>query len=419
MTGGTSSPLVLTANDGTAGGYSAVFSNSYGMATTAVAVLTVIDPPGIITSPASQTANAGVEVSFTASASGASDTVQWYLINYLGTNAVARATSPTLTVTASGPTAGSYYAVFNNAAGSATTSAANLAVLGLAFVNGSFEVNTNGAVIPAGGNLPLNVGATWLEGWTVGGPGGDIWVLDGVVDGLGPYDGQQWIDFNGYGTPPGGTLAQTFTTTVGQTYVVTFEVGERGTGLESITATAYGSNNALLASNYCVPASEEWTQFELNFAAVSTNTTLLFKDTSPADVPAPDVTLDAVAVTAPPVIVTSPVSQTVTNGNSVTFAASASGSPATVQWWYDATNLISGATQRDADVCGQRGQRGILQRGVQQRGRERGHGARFADGGQSGLSDARAAKRDDQSGRQRHFERGGGGRRAHCLPVAV
>lgn len=184
VTGGTSSPLVLTANDGTAGGYSAVFSNSYGMATTAVAVLTVIDPPGIITSPASQTANAGVEVSFTASASGASDTVQWYLINYLGTNAVARATSPTLTVTASGPTAGSYYAVFKNSAGSATTSAANLAVLGLAFVNGSFEVNTNGAVIPAGGNLPLNVGATWLEGWTVGGPGGDIWVLDGVVDGL-------------------------------------------------------------------------------------------------------------------------------------------------------------------------------------------------------------------------------------------
>jgi len=131
---------------------------------------------------------------------------------------------------------------------------------------------------------------------------------------------------------------------VGQTYVVTFEAGELGTGPESITATAYGSNNVPLASNYCVPASEEWTQFELNFAAVSTNTTLLFKDTSPADVPTPDVTLDAVAVTVPPVIVTSPASQTVTNGNSVTFTASAGGSPATVQWWYDATNLISGAT---------------------------------------------------------------------------
>ena len=57
--GGTASPLVVTASDATAGNYTAVFNNSSGMATTAVAVLTVIDPPAIATSPASQVVTAG------------------------------------------------------------------------------------------------------------------------------------------------------------------------------------------------------------------------------------------------------------------------------------------------------------------------------------------------------------------------
>ena len=106
VSGGTSSPLVLTANDGSAGGYMAVFSNSFGMATTAMAVLTVIDLPVIATSPVSQTANAGDLVTFTASIAGGSASVQWYLVNYLGTNAISGANSPTLTVTANGPDRG-------------------------------------------------------------------------------------------------------------------------------------------------------------------------------------------------------------------------------------------------------------------------------------------------------------------------
>jgi hypothetical protein len=348
VAGATSSPLVLTANDGTAGGYEAVFSNSFGMATTAVAVLTVIDPPVIATSPASQTANAGASVTFTASMTGGPAGVQWYLINYLGTNAVAGAASPSLTVTAGGPTAGSYFAVFSNGAGSATTSAANLAVLGLPLVNGSFEIITNHAAIPANGqsSAVVNLGDTWLTGWTPGGPGGDIFVVNGPGYGgpyeLSPYDGKQWIDFNGNNTQPGGTLSQTITTTVGQTYTVAFEVGEYGSGPQSLTALAFGSNNVVIASNYCVPASDEWTQFQLEFAAVSTNTTLFFKDSSTITVGA-DLALDAVTALSAPVVVTSPASQTVTNGSSVTFTASASGSPATVQW-FQGTNLIPGAT---------------------------------------------------------------------------
>ena len=277
VSGGTNSPLVFTANDGTAGGYEAVFSNSFGMATTAMAVLTVVDPPVVATSPVSQTANAGASVTFTASATGGPASVQWYLINYLGANAISGATNPTLTITASGPTADSYFAVFHNTAGTATTSAANLGVLNLPFVNGSFEINTNGATIPAGGYLILNAGATWMEGWTVGGPGNDIFVIGGTRGGYSPYAGYQWIAFHGINSATGGTLAHTFTTAAGQSYAVTFAVGEFGTGGgQSLTAMALAPNGALLGSNYCVPTAGVWNEFTLNFTAESTNSTLVF-----------------------------------------------------------------------------------------------------------------------------------------------
>ena len=48
------------------------------MATTAVAVLTVIDPPVITTSPLSQVVTAGTQVTLSASASGSPSTAQWY-----------------------------------------------------------------------------------------------------------------------------------------------------------------------------------------------------------------------------------------------------------------------------------------------------------------------------------------------------
>ena len=113
-------------------------------------------------------------------------------------------------------------------------------------------------------------------------------MANGSADGLDAYAGQQLILFNGGDSTPGGSLAQTFTTTVGQYYTVSFaegeEIGPAGSPDMSITATAISSNNALLASNYCVPANLVWTLFQLNFTATTTNTTLVFKDTSTATV---------------------------------------------------------------------------------------------------------------------------------------
>ena len=155
------------------------------------------------------------------------------------------------------------------------------------------------------------------------------------------------ILFNGGNTTPGGSLAQTFTTTVGQYYAVSFAEAQNNPGTMSVTATAVALDNSLLASNYCVPASPgAWSLFQLNFTATTTNTTLVFTDTSLDSVAVDNMLDDITAVSEPtngiPVIVTSPVSQTANSGATVSFSASAAGSPSTLQW-YLGTNPVTGA----------------------------------------------------------------------------
>jgi hypothetical protein len=346
--GGTASPLTVTASDATAGSYTAVFSNSYGTATTAVAVLTVIDPPVIAVSPDSIVVPANTEVTLTASATGGPAAVQWYF----GVSPISGATSTNLDFMAVPASTGNYFAVFSNGAGSATSAVANVTVNAAPFTNGSFELINNHAALTAGASVQIYPTNTWLTGWTVGGTGdGDIYVMNGTMEdisgGIGPYDGQQWIDFNGGNTPPGGILSQTFLTTPGQAYSVSFavQIPGSGSGNMSITATVVGSNNAVIASNYCAPptratTTSDWYLYQLPFTANSTNTTLVFLDSSDATIGV-DVALDDVIVISAPAIVTSPVSQTNLLGTLATFTASASGSPATVQWFQGATPILN------------------------------------------------------------------------------
>ena len=336
---GTNAPLVITANDGAAGGYTAVFSNSYGTATSAVAVLTVVDPPVVTVSPASQAVAVASQVTLSAAASGGASTVQWW---YNGTNAISGATSTNLSFLALPGTAGNYSAVFNNLAGSATSMVATVTVVAGPLVNGGFESINNHAAIPPGTGSVILPGATWLTGWTVGGPGYDIFVYDGTAGGFGPVDGQHWINFNGENTAPGGILSQTFLTTVGAPYSVSFSVGKAGTGNVSLTATVVSTNNTIIASNHCVPTTGVWTQFHLNFTATTTNSTLIFTDTSTQTIGV-DVTLDAVSVVTPPVVTLSPASQEVLVGSAVTFTAAATNGPTGVQW-FQGTNAILNAT---------------------------------------------------------------------------
>jgi hypothetical protein len=304
--------------------------------------LGVVHPPVIVTSPRSQTADLGTSVTFTAAASGTSPSVQWFY----GTNTIPGATNALLTVTATPAVSGSYRAVFSNAAGTATSATAILKILGHPFFNGSFEFITGPPIVATTGAV-LNPGNQWLINWTAGGPQGAVQVINGSADYLNPYDGQQWIMFDGNGTPAGGSLAQSFDTTVGHSYAVTLFLARPGSGNSSLTAVALASNNLVLASNVFIPQTSDWTPFQFYFTAARTNTVLRFTDTS-ADVADGDLALDDVTVVDlgainPPVITSSPASQSANFGASVTFSVSASGSPF-VAHWYLGTNAIPGAT---------------------------------------------------------------------------
>ena len=131
ISGATATTYSLSATI-TANGYQyrAVFTNSQGTATTSAAKLTVTTVPLVITSPTSQAVVAGTTVSFTAAATGATNT-QWQSSTNGGSTwiNIVGATSPTYSVTAAAAMSGYQYRVYyTNASGSVATTAATLTV---------------------------------------------------------------------------------------------------------------------------------------------------------------------------------------------------------------------------------------------------------------------------------------------------
>ena len=146
VSGATTSTLTLTGiSDPWALSYTVVVTNSSGSATSSpAATLTVIDPPVISSSPASQSVLVGATVNFTVSTSSGTTpfTYIWQTNNGSGYatigngGIVSGATSATLTLTGvSTSYAQDYRVILSNAAGSATSSpAATLAVHVPAFI---------------------------------------------------------------------------------------------------------------------------------------------------------------------------------------------------------------------------------------------------------------------------------------------
>jgi hypothetical protein len=135
ISGATSTTYTIGATTASQNGYRyrAVFTNSVGSATTAVATLSVQFAPTVTSSPHSQTVNAGQTATFTAAGTGnPAPTVQWQVSTDAGNtfSNIAGATGTTLTL--SGTTAGQngniYQAVFTNSVGSVTTTRATLTV---------------------------------------------------------------------------------------------------------------------------------------------------------------------------------------------------------------------------------------------------------------------------------------------------
>ena len=110
--------------------YQAVFTNSYGSATTTAATLTVNVTPVVTAEPSNTTVIEGNTASFTATASGTpAPTVKWQVNTGAGWGDIVGATSTTYSfTTALSDNGNQYQAVFTNIAGSVNSSAATLTV---------------------------------------------------------------------------------------------------------------------------------------------------------------------------------------------------------------------------------------------------------------------------------------------------
>jgi hypothetical protein len=92
-------------------------------------------------------------------------------------------------------------------------------------VNGSFETPT----VPTGSFTNFVTGSTGITGWTVVGP--EAWIVSGSYAALGftfpAEDGKQWLDLTGDGTNSVEGVKQTFATTPGTMYNLSYFVGNQ------------------------------------------------------------------------------------------------------------------------------------------------------------------------------------------------
>jgi hypothetical protein len=177
-------------------------------------------------------------------------------------------------------------------------------------VNGSFEfgvfVNGNGA----NDTMQLYPGATNILGWTVTGSAGlDLsWIGPTNNYGLTAADGGYFLDVTGYhDSAPSDGISQTFATTVGQPYHVSFELGSdqsydsafNGNGGVFLPPSVLVSINGIAtytASNNFPGLSSYWHTWGFDFTATSAQTTINFSGNN--SVKLDYIGLDNVIVTA-------------------------------------------------------------------------------------------------------------------------
>src|SRR5664279_5350236 len=94
--------------------------------------------------------------------------------------------------------------------------------------NGSFE--TTSVAVPAGSFNLYSPGQTGLTGWTiVGDAGTDVAVVSGTYTSVGilfpAEDSSNWLDLTGFVSNTSEGVAQTIATNIGDSYTLTFYVG--------------------------------------------------------------------------------------------------------------------------------------------------------------------------------------------------
>jgi len=160
--------------------------------------------------------------------------------------------------------------------------------------NPSFE--TTSPVVAPGTFGIFTPGSTGVTGWTVvGNAGTDIGITSTTFAQSGisfvAEDGSNWVDLTGLNTNNDTEgLQQTIATNIGDSYTLTFWVGNvdsPGTGFGVTSTVNVLVNGASLgaATNNCTACTTTliWMQFSRTFTASSTSTTLTFLNGDPSN----------------------------------------------------------------------------------------------------------------------------------------
>jgi hypothetical protein len=153
--------------------------------------------------------------------------------------------------------------------------------------NGGFEV----PVVPAGGFTLFSTGQAF-SGWRVVGAKGNVAVISGKyqADGItfNAEVGKQWMDLTGLESNIATGVAQSFATTRGTEYHLTFWVGNvynpgGAFGISSTIKIYVNGVRKLIATNSLHPANhrQAWKEFALTIKATSSRTTISFVNGDP------------------------------------------------------------------------------------------------------------------------------------------
>jgi hypothetical protein len=167
--------------------------------------------------------------------------------------------------------------------------------------------------------------------------------LIGISPTLTAAQGSDFLDLTGsYDSPPYGAVFQTITTSIGQQYQVSFELGSDaywdayyggGTFTAPVVAVSLNGVVAFSATNNFPDLSNYWQTWSFYFTATATNTTLMFTGANSSRIAY--IGLDNVIVTAalPVIVLSSPTIAsgqahlpfTLTSGTASTFELLQSG----------------------------------------------------------------------------------------------